>query len=70
MAGSNYIFGIISANSDRARPAKMSTSDLFDACKRGDIAGVHQAVADGVDVRKVVDKDSYYNESPLHYACR
>ena len=47
----------------------MSTRDLFDACKRGDIAGVRQAVADGVDVRKVVDKN-LFNETPLHCACR
>ena len=47
----------------------MSTSDLFDACRRGDIARVRQAVADGVDVRKVVDKD-VVNETLLHCACR
>ena len=49
----------------------MSTCDfiLFDACKRGDIARVRQAVADGVDVRKVVDKNEW-NETPLHCACR
>jgi hypothetical protein len=47
---------------------KMSTSDLFDACWEGDIARVRQAVADGVDVRKVVDKD-WYNETLLHRAC-
>ena len=48
---------------------KMSTRDLFDACKRGDIARVRQAVADGVDVRKVVDKNMV-NETLLHCACR
>jgi ankyrin repeat protein len=48
---------------------KMSISDLFDACKRGDIARVREAVADGVNVRKVVDKN-VYNETPLHCACR
>ena len=47
----------------------MSTRDLFDACEKGDIARVRQAVADGVDVRKVVDK-SWSNYTPLHYACR
>ena len=48
----------------------MSTKDdLFNACKRGDIARVRKAVADGVNVRKVVNK-SIWNESPLHYACR
>ena len=57
---------------DRAPPApKMSTSDLFDACRRGDIAGVRQAVADGVDVRKVVNGNwSWLNETLLHCACR
>ena len=48
------------------------TWDLFDACERGDIARVRQAVTDGVDVRKVVNKSYTYwnNETPLHYACR
>ena len=49
----------------------MSIRDLLDACERGDIARVRQAVADGVDVRKVVDKSFFsLNETPLHYACR
>ena len=54
----------------RPRPSctKMSTKELFDACKRGDIARVRQAVADGIDVRKVVNKDEW-NETPLNYAC-
>ena len=48
---------------------KMSTSDLiFDACERGDIARVRQAVADGVDVRKVVNENDW-DATPLHYAC-
>ena len=42
---------------------------VFGACWEGDIARVRQAVADGVDVRKVVDK-SYLNYTPLHYACQ
>ena len=65
MAG-NYSFGQL-----RPRPSctKMSTRELFDACKGGDIARVRQAVADGVDVRKVVNKNEW-NETPLHYACR
>ena len=42
--------------------------DLFGACRKGDIARVRQAVADGADVRKVVDK-SRSNYTPLHYAC-
>lgn len=46
----------------------MSTEDLFDDCRKGDITRVCQAVADGVDMRKVVDK-SYLNYTPLHYAC-
>ena len=51
------------------RMSTFSTEDLFDACEKGDIARVRQAVADGVDVRKVVDKN-WYNRTPLHYACR
>ena len=46
-----------------------STEDLFDACINGDIARVRRAVADGVDVRKVVDIN-WANRTPLHYACR
>ena len=45
-----------------------STEDLIDACKKGDITRVRRAFADGVDVRKVVDKN-WYNRTPLHYAC-
>ena len=43
------------------------TKDLLDACEKGDIARVRRAVADGVDVRKVVDKN-WFNRTPLHYA--
>ena len=43
------------------------TRALCDACKKGDIARVRCAVADGVDVRKVVDKN-WANRTPLHYA--
>ena len=43
--------------------------DLFNACTRGNIAAVRRAVVDGVDVRKVVDKDPL-GYTPLHYACR
>ena len=44
-----------------------STEDLFDACKKGDIARVRRAVADRVDVRKVIDKN-WANRTPLHCA--
>ena len=47
----------------------MSAGDLFEACKKGDIAAIRRAVANGVDVRKVVDKSWPYLK-PLHYACR
>ena len=53
---------------DQNKIMSMSTRDLFDACRRGDIARVRQAVADGLDVRKVVDK-SVFNYAPLQYAC-
>ena len=49
------------------RMATFSPKDLFDACEKGDIARVRQAVADGVDVRKAVDKN-WLNFTPLHYA--
>jgi hypothetical protein len=48
----------------------MSTGDfILEACKKGDIARVRLAVADGVDVRKVVDM-YWFNGTPLHCACR
>ena len=46
----------------------MSLRDLFDACRKGDVARVRKAVADGVDVRNVVN-NTYFNSTPLHYAC-
>ena len=47
----------------------MALRDLFEACRRGDITRVRQAVADGIDVEKAFDK-SYLNYTPLHYACK
>ena len=51
------------------RMSTSSTGDLFDACKKGDIARVRQAVADGVNVRKVVN-NNWDNSTLLHYTCR
>ena len=48
---------------------RMSSDDLFEACKKGNIARVRQAVADGVDVTKVVDKRRS-DFTLLHYACQ
>ena len=42
--------------------------DLIDACEKGNVARVRRAVADGVDVRKVIDK-SWDNRTLLHHAC-
>ena len=47
----------------------MCLKDLFQACIAGSIDGVLKAIADGVDVRKAVNK-SYLNFTPLHHACR
>ena len=47
----------------------MSTRDVFDACVTGDIARVRQSVADGIDMRNVVNK-GWFNFTPLHYACK
>ena len=47
----------------------MSLDYLFRACKEGDVATVRQAVADGVDGKKVVD-GSWPYPTPLHYACQ
>ena len=46
----------------------MALRDLFEACEKGDIARVRQAVADGIDARKAVDKN-FFNYTPLHHAC-
>ena len=46
----------------------MSLNDLFDACRKGDIARVRKAVDNGIDVRKVVD-NNWLNYTPLHHAC-
>ena len=64
MSGNAHCIIRMSAFSTRAE-----LEDLFVACRNGDIARVRQAVADGVDVRNVVDK-KWYNRAPLHYACR
>ena len=47
----------------------MSTRDVFNACVRGDVARVRQSVADGIDMRNVVNK-GWFNYTPLHYACK
>ena len=51
--------------------------DLFDACERGDLPTVRQAVADGLDLKNARDGRYYiiggyihYNCTPLHLACR
>ena len=48
---------------------KMSSDYLCKACREGDVATVRQAVADGVDVRKVVDM-RWPRPTTLHYACQ
>ena len=47
----------------------MSSDDLFDACTKEDLVRVRQAIADGVDVTKVVDK-RWNDFTPLLYACQ
>ena len=47
----------------------MSSDELFEAGRKGDIVGVRQAVTDGVDVTKVIDKRRK-DFTPLHYACQ
>ena len=59
-----------SGNSHRTiKMSRLSREDLFDACKKGDIARVRQAVADGVNVRKLVN-NNWDNRTLLHYTCR
>ena len=48
----------------------MTESQLFEACKTGDLAKVRRAVAEGLEVKNAMDKSyfSHYSDSPLHYA--
>ena len=43
---------------------------LFSACKAGGVDRVRRAIADGVDPKKTINKDSFYKETPLHTACK
>ena len=45
----------------------VTESELIEACKRGDLAKVRRAVAEGLEVKNAVDK-SWLNFTPLHYA--
>ena len=67
-SGSRRVWSPISLLSSEIEE-KMSSDYLFKACKEGDVATVRQAVADGVDVRKVVDK-RWLHLTPLHCACQ
>ena len=44
-------------------------SELFEACKAGDIEKIRRVVANGVNPTKVV-YNHYFDEVPLHWACR
>ena len=58
-----------------ASQLKMSTrtrhqrDELFGACEAGDIDRLRRVIADGVDPKKVFNKD-LFDETPLHTACR
>ena len=45
----------------------MTETELFEACRRGDLATVRRAVAEGLEVKNAVDK-GLFNYTPLHYA--
>ena len=45
----------------------MTKTELFEACKRGDLAKVRRAVAEGLEVKNAVDKNRF-NYTSLHYA--
>ena len=45
----------------------VTESQLFRACKRGDLPTVRRAVAEGLEVKNAVNK-SFFNYTPLHYA--
>ena len=45
----------------------MTESQLFEACKRGDLATVRRDVEEGLEVKNAVNK-GFFNYTPLHYA--
>ena len=45
----------------------VTKTELFDACKRGNLAKVRRAVAEGLEVKNAVD-NGLFNYTPLHYA--
>ena len=46
----------------------MSLTELFEACREGNVASVRKAVENGLNVKDAVDKE-FLNLTPLHYAC-
>ena len=44
-------------------------NELFSACEAGDVERVHRVITDGVDPKKATNQ-RYFNESPVHTACR
>ena len=57
-----------------SRRRRTTLDDLFDACVRGDLPTVRQAVADGLDLKnsrsdRYFGGYYYYKCTPLHVAC-
>ena len=48
----------------------MTVSQLFEACKTGDLAKVRRAVAEGLEVKNAVDQSDFSecSDTLLHYA--
>jgi hypothetical protein len=49
----------------------MSDNELFSACEAGDVERVRRVITDGpgVDPKKAANQ-RYFNETPVHTACR
>ena len=43
--------------------------ELFSACETGDVETVCRVIANGVDPKKAINQ-RYFNEIPVHTACR
>ena len=43
--------------------------ELFSACEAGDAETVRRVIADGVNPKKAINQ-RYFNETPVHTACR
>ena len=61
--------GILKNKAMSSTETTVTESELIEACKRGDLAKVRKAVAEGLEVKNAVDKGFLgHLYTPLHYA--